>query len=144
MPREWTAADVSPIFKKGEKYDAANYRPVSLTSVTCKVLEHIIAKHQMTHLEENNLLTDTQHGFRTKRSCETQIMNFTQELVSGFADGQQYNVNVMDFSKAFDRVPHHRLLRKIEHMGIQGPVHAWLTIISPPAHTESRCRWRSL
>ena len=52
----------------------------------------------MTHLEENNLFTDTQHGFRTKRSCETQIMNFTQELVIGFADGQQYDVNMIDFS----------------------------------------------
>ena len=87
---------------KGGKYNAANYRPVSLTLVTSKVLEHTIAKHLMTHLEENNHLTDTQHGFRTKRSCETQIMNFTQELVSGFAESQQYNVNVMDFSKAFD------------------------------------------
>ena len=101
VPRKWRATDISPIFKKGAKYDATNYRPLSLTSVTCKVLEHIIAKHLVTHLEENDL-TDTQHGFRTKRSCETQIMNFTQELVSGFADGQQYDVNVMDFSKAFD------------------------------------------
>ena len=87
----------SYLFKKGAKYDTANYRPVSLTSVTCKVLEHIIAKHLMTHLEENNL-SDTQHGFVAKRSCETKIMNFTQELVHC----QQYNVNVMpmDFSLA--------------------------------------------
>ena len=129
MPRKWRAADISPIFKKGAKYDTANYRPVSLTSVTCEVLEHIIAKHLMTNLEENNLLTDTQHGFRTKRSCETQIMNFTQELVSGFAEGQQYDVNVMDFSKACDRVPH----RAHGHPG-SSPCMAY--IISPPVRTQ--------
>ena len=126
VPKQWRTADVSPIFKKGEKYDPANYRPVSLTAVTSKCLEHIIAKSIMSHLEDNGLLTNSQHGFRANRSCETQIMNFTQELTKGMAEGQQFDVNVMDFSKAFDRVPHHRLLRKAEHYGIEGPVHSWL------------------
>ena len=126
VPSQWRTADVSPIFKKGEKYDPANYRPVSLTAVTSKCLEHIVTKSIMSHLEERGLLTDSQHGFRTRRSCETQILNFTQELLKGMSGGQQYDVNVMDFSKAFDRVPHHRLLRKAEFYGIQGPTLSWL------------------
>ena len=126
VPTQWRTANVTPIFKKGEKYDPANYRPVSLTSVTCKVLEHIIAKLIMRHLETNNLLTNAQHGFRTMRSCETQIMNFTQELIKGFKDGKQYDVNIMDFSKAFDRVPHERLLHKAQYLGIKGPINNWL------------------
>ena len=80
----------------------------------------------MNHLEQNNLLSDCQHGFRSKRSCESQLLNFTQELYRGIADGQQYDVNIMDFSKAFDRVPHHRLLKKIKFYGIKGPVLTWL------------------
>ena len=127
VPEQWRTADISPIFKKGERYEPANYRPVSLTSVTSKCLEHIVAKTIMTHLEENNLLTDTQHGFRARRSCETQILNFTQELMKGMAEGHQFDVNVMDFSKAFDRVPHQRLLRKVSHYGIINQVLSWLS-----------------
>ena len=62
----------------------------------------------MNHLEDHGLLTDSQHGFRWKMSCEIQLVNFTQELVKGFSEGQQYDINAMDFSKAFDRVPHQR------------------------------------
>jgi hypothetical protein len=126
VPTQWRTADVSPIFKKGEKYDPANYRPVSLTAVTSKCLEHIVAKQIMSHMEDNGILTDSQHGFRAKRSCESQILNFTQEITTGIAEGQQYDVNVMDFSKAFDRVPHARLLRKADFYGIQGQTHQWL------------------
>ena len=127
VPMQWRTADVTPVFKKGEKYDPANYRPVSLTAITSKLLEHIIASNVMSHLEKNNLLADCQHGFRSKRSCESQLLNFTQELLQGLASGQQYDVNVMDFSKAFDRVPHQRLLKKAEYYGIEGPVHSWLS-----------------
>ena len=85
-----------------------------------------MAKHIMSHLETNSILTDSQHGFRTRRSCEIQILNFTQVLVKGIPEEQQYNVNVMDFLKAFDRVPYDRLLCKAEYLGIQGPRIAWL------------------
>ena len=127
VPKQWRTADISPIFKKGERYEPANYRPVSLTSVTSKLLEHIIAKSVMIHLEGNSLLTDSQHGFRASRSCETQTLNFTQELTRGMASSQQYDVNVMDFSKAFHRVPHQRLLRKVSHYGINGQALSWLS-----------------
>ena len=126
VPLQWRTANVSPVFKKGEKYDPANYRPVSLTAITSKLMEHILASNIMSHLEDRHLLSDCQHGFRSNRSCESQLLNFTQELMRGLADGQQIDVNVMDFSKAFDRVPHQRLLKKAEHYGIRGPVLKWL------------------
>ena len=70
-PEDWKLANVSPIFKKGNKSKPANYRPVSLTSVCCKVIEHINHSHLMKFFENKNILTDYQHGFRKKRSCES-------------------------------------------------------------------------
>ena len=71
LPADWKDAHVTPVLKKGEQYDPANYRPVSLTSVCCKVLEHILTSTTMDHLEQNNILCSQQHGFRKKRSSET-------------------------------------------------------------------------
>jgi hypothetical protein len=83
-PEDWKLANVSPIFKKGDKSKPANYRPVSLTSVCCKVIEHIIHSHLMKFFEDQNILTDYQHGFRKKRSCESQLITTIQDLASGF------------------------------------------------------------
>ena len=126
VPTQWKEALVTPIFKKGDKHTAANYRPVSLTAVCCKLCEHLVAKSIMDHLENNNILSDYQHGFRRKRSCETQLLLFIDELAKGMCDGDQYDVAIMDFSKAFDVVPHERLLAKLDHYGIQGNTHQWI------------------
>ena len=64
VPNQWKSALVTPIFKKGDKHNPANYRPVSLTSICCKVLEHIVAKALLCHLESNKILIENQHGFR--------------------------------------------------------------------------------
>ncbi len=126
VPDQWKKAIVSPIFKKGDKHCPANYRPVSLTSVCCKLCEHIIAKAIMEHLEGNNLLCDNQHGFRKKRSCESQLILFVDELAQSMCDGKQVDVAVMDFSKAFDVVPHKRLLNKLHFYGIRGCTSKWI------------------
>ena len=76
VPDDWRQANVAPIFKKGEKYDAANYRPVSLTCICCKTLEHIIVSNINKHLAFESILADCQHGFRSQRSCETQLVQF--------------------------------------------------------------------
>jgi hypothetical protein len=75
IPSEWKEANVVPIFKKGDKSRASNYRPVSLTVVTCKMLEHVICRSIHKHLEKHRILTDAQHGFRNKRSCESQLIH---------------------------------------------------------------------
>ena len=74
VPDEWRQANVSPVFKKGEKYDAANYRSVSLTCICCKTLEHILVSNINKHLALDSILADCQHGFRSQRSCETRLV----------------------------------------------------------------------
>ena len=80
VPSDWTKANVSPIFKKGDKSDPAYYRPTSLTCVLCKVMEHIIASNLTKQLIKHNILYDLQHGFRQKRSCETQLIQLVEDL----------------------------------------------------------------
>ena len=83
VPDDWRQANVAPVFKKGEKYDAANYRPVSLTCICCKTLEHIIVSNiNNKHLAFESILADCQHGFRSQMSCETQLVQFYQDMVS--------------------------------------------------------------
>ena len=82
---------------------AVNYRPVSLTCITCKLFEHIICKHILDH----KILTDLQHGFRSGRSCETQLVTTFQDLAQMYnKKGSQIDIAILDFSKAFDTVPH--------------------------------------
>lgn len=126
VPKDWKMANVTAIFKKGDKYKASNYRPVSLTSLCCKIQEHIITSNIPKHLEDHNILTDCQHGFRARRSCETQLLTLAQELISGLDKRHQHDLIILDFSKAFDRVPHERLLKKLQHHGIRGNTLKWI------------------
>ena len=131
VPDEWRQANVSLVFKKGEKYDAANYRPVSLTCICCKTLEHILVSNINKHLALDSILADCQHGFRSQRSCETQLVQFVHDIISNL-DGavnrghKQTDLIIMDFAKAFDKVPHRRLLHKLEYYGIRGSTHKWI------------------
>ena len=127
VPTDWKEANVTPIFKKGEQYNPSNYRPISLTSVCCKVLEHILTSTIMDHLEFNHILCPQQHGFRRKRSCETQLLEFTHELFNNMAGGRQTDILILDFAKAFDRVNHSLLAHKLQYYGIQGALNLWIS-----------------
>ena len=130
LPEDWLKATVVPIYKKGPRFEPSNYRPVSLTCICCKTLEHIMYSHIMTHLQNNNILSSVQHGFRNKHSCDTQLISQLIETVDDFAralnEGRQIDVIALDLSKAFDRVPHKRLLYKLNHYGIRGPILQWI------------------
>ena len=126
VPDDWKMAHVVPIFKKGDKSKASNYRPVSLTSICSKMMEHILHSTIMDHFEEHSILTDSQHGFRSKRSCETQLIATVQDLASGLSEGKQIDVILLDFAKAFDKVPHQRLLHKFHYYGIRGSTLNWI------------------
>jgi hypothetical protein len=126
VPDDWKHANVTAIFKKGDRTTAANYRLVSLTSLCCKLQEHVIASNIMRHLSQYNILTDCQHGFRSRRSCETQLLTLTHELASSLDRSVQTDMIILDFSKAFDKVPPARLLGKLSHYGIQGSTHGWI------------------
>ena len=106
LPKIWTSANVVHLFKKGNKEDPANYRPISLTCILCKVLEHIVASNLTAHFNKHNILYDLQHGFRERRSCETQLIQLVDELARNLANGHQTDLILLDFSKAFDKVSH--------------------------------------
>jgi hypothetical protein len=127
VPDDWCKANVTAIYKKGARQDPANYRPVSLTSICCKLMEHVIVSRTLSHLEQHNILHDCQHGFRAKRSCETQLLTLTHELAQSLDKRIQTDMVILDFSKAFDRVPHQRLLKKVHHYGVRGQTHKWIT-----------------
>ena len=104
---------------------------MSLTCICCKTLEHIIVSKINKHLALESILADCQHGFRSQRSCETQLVQFYHDLVSNLdravnSGHKQTDVIVMDFAKAFDKVPHKRLLYKLDFYGIRGSTHKWI------------------
>ena len=126
LPSDWLTANISAAFKKGNRHLAENYRPISLTSVPCKILEHIICRHLLKHFENFKILTDLNHGFRSGYSCETQLLTTADHLLSSFDNDKQIDIAILDFSKAFDTVPHHKLLHKLSNYGIRGPTLSWL------------------
>ena len=126
LPDDWVEANVAPVFKEGDRPSPANYRPISLTCVCAKLLEHIICKQTMYHFSENKMLTPIQHGLRSKHSCESQLLITTDEFIHNFESKTQTDVVVLDFSKAFDVVPHQDLLHKLDHYGIRGTTLNWI------------------
>ena len=105
---------------------------MSLTCICCKTLEHIIVSNINKHLASESILADCQHGFRSQRSCETQLVQFFHDLVSNLdralnRNHRQTDVIIMDFTKAFYKVPHRRLLYKLDYYGIRGSTHKWIT-----------------
>ena len=126
LPTQWKEANVTPIFKKGRKKSPCNYRPVSLTSICCKLLERIIRDRIVLHLEQLGLLDKNQHGFRGGMSCNTQLLEIMESWTTFFELGLPWDCIYMDFAKAFDSVPHERLLLKIESYGIRGKLLGWI------------------
>ena len=127
LPKDWTQANITPVYKKGSRYQPENYRPVSLTCICCKVMEHVICKHIIKHTEKHSILTVLQHGFRRARSCESQLLVTIHDMLNYWNKNTQLDVIVLDFSKAFDTVPHDRLLGKVDHYGINGHIHSWIS-----------------
>ena len=126
VPDEWRTALITAIFKKGDKSDPSNYRPISLTCIICKVLESIIYDHIVQHMVKNKLFSKSQYGFISKRAAALQLLNVLEIWCNILdEDGIIDDIN-MDFQKAFDTVPHRRLLGKLESYGIQGDTLGWI------------------
>ena len=126
VPIEWRTAIVAPVYKKGPRSKASNYRPISLTCIASKILEHIIVSNLMNYLDSNNLLNPFQHGFRAKHSCESQIIAFSREIFDNLEASKQTDMIVMDFSKAFDKVDHSLLTYKLVKLGVNKNVVMWI------------------
>jgi hypothetical protein len=126
VPDEWKTALVTPVFKKGSKSSANNYRPVSLTCIICKTMEKLVREQILDHLQKNNLITKNQHGFVPGRSTITQLLECLDIWTSILDEGGTVDAIYMDYQKAFDSVPHQRLLAKISSLGIRGNVRNWI------------------
>ena len=105
-----------PCLKKGSKKEACDYRPVSLTSVPCKIMENIIFHHIMGHLDAHHLLVNYQHGFCQGHSCESQLITIVEHLARNLDHGKRTDVLLLDFSKAFNTIPHKCLLKKLDQL----------------------------
>ena len=126
IPSIWKVAEVVPIFKKGSKCDPGNYRPVSLTSIVCKVFEGFIRNAIYNHLISNKLLSDHQFGFCSGRSCVTNLLVTLNNWIHKLDNNIPLDAFYLDFSKAFDTVPHKRLINKLSAYGIQGNLLRWI------------------
>ncbi|BHF68997.1 hypothetical protein SprV_0301203800 [Sparganum proliferum] len=126
LPADWKSARITPLHKGGSKASANNYRPISLTSICCKLMEKIIKRELMRFLEQHNLLSDAQHGFRSGRSCVTNLLNCLERWTRSVDEGNALHVVYIDFKKAFDSVPHQRLLHKLSRIGVRGNLLKWI------------------
>ena len=122
---DWKKAFVSPIYKKGPRNLAENYRPISLTSVVCKLMEKFVKDAVLNHLVENNLLSTKQFGFTSGCSTVIQLLKYLDECGEIISTGGVVDSIYFDFSKAFDTVPHRRLISKLKAYCIDGQVQYW-------------------
>ena len=128
IPDDWLLANIVPVFKKGNRSIPSNYRPISLTSICCKLMEHVLYSSIMSHLCEHQILSEQQYGFRQGHSCETQLINVVEDVQRAFDQQKQVDLIMLDFQKAFDTVPHKRLLHKLKSYGIEGQTLKWISL----------------
>ena len=126
LPEDWKIANITAIHKKGNRKLASNYRPVSLTSLICKKMEEIIRDIVMQFLKRTNTLSKKQFGFIGGRSTVLQLLKVMDEWTRILDDGGEIDVIYMDFMKAFDKVPHRRLIEKLKCYGINGKLLNWV------------------
>ena len=127
VPQAWKEGVVTAIYKnKGRRSCAANYRAITLTSIVCKVLEKIIVELVEDHLKRNNLKTSKQHGFTPKKSTTTNLIEALNIWSEALSHGLPVDIIYLDYEKAFDKVPHHRLILQLSKFGITGNILSWI------------------
>jgi len=126
VPDDWRITIVTPIYKKGWKVDSGNYRPFSLTSVPGKTMEQFILNAMTGHVQDNQGIRPSQHGFMKGRSCLTNLISFHDQVTCLAGEGNEVDVVCLDFSKAFDIVPHSILLEKLAAHSLDGCTLCWI------------------
>ena len=126
LPSQWLKACITAIHKKGDKGLPENYRPVSITSIICKLMESLVRDRLVEHMSKNNLFSEQQHGFVPLRNCMTNLLTCMEKWSEILENDDTIDVIYTDFAKAFDSVPHQRLLKKLKGMGIIGNTLSWI------------------
>ena len=117
-PELWKHPLLAPVYKSGDYDEVGNYRPIALLPILSKIIEKVIAIQLMEHLESNNLLSSTQHGFRTNLSTETALLNVTDAIYDNIEQNLITLMILCDLSKAFDSVDHETLLKKLNRVHV--------------------------
>ena len=125
-PNKLKEAHIIPIHKGGHQGLASNYRPIALTSHLVKIFEKVVRKYIVKFLEENGKFNDTQHGFRAGRSCVSQLLSHYDKIIDILETGANVDTIYLDFAKAFDKVDHGIVLKKLSLLGIQGKLLIWI------------------
>ena len=126
VPKFYKTSNIAPLHKKGSRAIAGNYRPVSLTSHIIKIYERVLRKQMVVHLEENNLLNSKQHGFRSGKSCLTQLLHHFDDIIEALSNGDDMDAIYLDYAKAFDKVDHQLLIRKLQLYGFHPKIIIWI------------------
>lgn len=126
IPSSWKSAVVSPIFKKGSKSDIRNYRPISVTSCCSRILERIINEKISSFLTTHSIIKCSQHGFTHGKSTDTLLISYYDYVTRCLDRNLAIDSVFFDFQKAFDSVPHHKLITRLFSVGIQGNLLDWL------------------
>ena len=141
LPNEWKEGRISSIFKNGSRKIAGNYRPISLTSIVCKTMEHCVRNHIVNHMMINNLFSNQQYGFIRGRSMVLQMLNVMDVWTKAMDKGDSIDTVYLDFTKAFDKVPHNRLMSKLNSVGINTETLNWIkAFFIRPGTTDLRKR----
>ena len=122
FPHSWKTAHITCIFKSADRLSPTSYRPISLTSIPCRILERIIKAHMLNHLTRNNVIATEQYGFLPGKSCITNFLLFMDSLTQALESGLITDSIFFDFAKAFDKVPHQPLIHKLQEYGITGNI----------------------
>lgn len=126
LPEDWKCANITALFKKGNKKVAGNYRPVSLTSIICKLMESLVREEIIEHMKRHKLFSKRQFGFISGRSTVLQLLQVMDKWTEILDRGGCVDVVYCDFMKAFDKVPHLRLLHKLDKYQITGQYNTWI------------------
>ena len=128
LPSEWKISHVTPVFKKGAPTDPSNYRPISLNSCCCKILESIIAQDLLEFLDTHKLISKHQHGFLKKHSTTTNLLESLNDWSVSLSNNRSVVVAYIDFHRAFDSISHVKLIHKLKAYGIGGNLLAWISV----------------
>ena len=126
VPGFYKESLISPQHKRGSRAIDENYRAISLTSHIIKTYERVLRKKMVSHLEDNNLLCKNQHGFRSGKSCLTQLLHHFDEVLDSMAHGAEVDSIYLDYAKAFDKVDHQLLLKKLKLYGFSPKLVSWI------------------